>query len=411
MDTELNVTSCDDILHIIHPWSNDTTYFHFMLPIMCQLFNNTNASMITLEEQVFDYHCCKPFVINGKTDIFEYEQPFNLCNYLNLTVEDGRLYYTFCGVDQNFQLSIIGSKWRLLTIIVLALLAPIGLFTNSLILYTYYKIQRLRNATGHFISHLIISNLLTITKMMLTVIIYGSSVGMNNASSQVHLIVMPSINLSIGSAFLLHTTAVSIERAIAVSTPLKHFKYVNRRRAKRCILAIWIYCLAILVMGLLQIPIVGEIYFFVYIYLIATLSVLIPFLLFVISYSFIMVSACRNIRNDKKKHRNAQPTHNAGRLSRVKELKVALNVAIMTIPLIFGWNYFMGNNIYAELNFERITGFHNWLAPFVPFIISCVNPLIYIAFTRSLRTHSKKIITAWYASLKNCFCNRSSHAE
>ncbi|XP_066933400.1 dopamine receptor 1-like [Clytia hemisphaerica] len=236
---------------------------------------------------------------------------------------------------------------------------------------------------------------------------------------------MPTIDVFIGSSSLLHTTAVSIERGIAVSWPLKHLKYMNIGTAKRSISVIWIYCVVILVLGLLRIPITSEQYGSIFFFIAVTLSFLIPCVLFVISYGFILVSAFRNIGKAKSTKRKALPTEDllpknvaknvnlatTASSVRFREIKVTLNVAIMTIPFVCGWGYFMARNVYAVLTRSFITGFQGWLISFIPFIISCVNPLIYIAFTRSLRMHSKKMISAWYTSLKKCFCNRSSHVD
>ena len=418
----MNVTSCNDIMRVVHPSQSvpSVDLLREILPNLCQIIKHINDSLVTFEEQIFYNHCCDhmPFTTLNKTGIYEdetNEQHFlhDVCHYMrtNGTADEERLYQEIClpSSGHGIHLSLLSPEWRLLTITVIVLLAPIGLFANSLILLTYYKIQRLRNATGYFICHLAISALLSILLMLLLLSLYALG-GMSNASRQVHVYLLPSFDTFIGSSFLLHTTAVSIERGIAVSKPLKHLKYVNITTTKRCLIVIWIYCFALLIIGLLRIKITSELYLILFSLIVATLSLHIPCLLVVMSYSFILVSACRNIRKEKK-YKNTQTTDHLIRKSlsksqaRFREIKTALNVALMVSPVIGGLVYSMGGIFYEDVIGRDIIGFQNWLLPFVPFIISCVNPLIYITCTRSLRTNSKMILYAWYTSFKTCLCN------
>ena len=115
------------------------------------------------------------------------------------------------------------------------------------------------------------------------------------------------------------------------------------------------------------------------------------------------MSAIRNIRRDKKLKRETAAaicTDNLRKRStqttaKFREMKVAFNVAIITILFVFGWGYFIGSQIYEMLSGLTLTGFPNWLIEFIPFIISCVNPLIYIMCTRSLKKNSQKSLSGW----------------
>uniref|UniRef100_A0A7M5X4L6 G-protein coupled receptors family 1 profile domain-containing protein n=1 Tax=Clytia hemisphaerica TaxID=252671 RepID=A0A7M5X4L6_9CNID len=238
--------------------------------------------------------------------------------------------------------------------------------------------------------------------MPIYVTMYASG-AMSNASQQVQSFVFPTFDVVIGSSSLLHVTAVTIERGIAVSMPLRYPRYINGRTANRTIVIIWIYCLALLVMGLLRIPITSELYNSVFFFIAATLSFFIPCVLVLVSYGIIMVSAFKNIKMERRISKDIvlvatleqdkidQAT--SMRPARFREIKIACNVALMTLPFVCGWGYFIGCTTYEIFSGHVLTGFQNWMIPFLPFIISCVNPLTYLMFTRSLRKNSIMLLS------------------
>ena len=158
-----------------------------------------------------------------------------------------------------------------------------------------------------------------------------------------------------------------------------------------------------LVAGLLRLPITLKLYSPLIFYVAVTLSFFIPCLLFVISYGSITVSAIRNFRREKKLKKETEADICMDQLrksstrtpAKFREMNVAFNVAIITILFVFGWGYFMGSQIYEMLSGSIVTGFLNWLIEFIPFIISCVNPLIYIMCTQSLKKNSQKLLSGW----------------
>ncbi|XP_066935106.1 histamine H2 receptor-like [Clytia hemisphaerica] len=408
----MNVTSCNDIMKMVQPSGTvSADLIHVILPNICGIIDSINASMVTFEERIFYDHCCDPIpfmILNKTVNINNETHPEQLisdvCNYMhhNRNQQEEALYQEICLNSSTNNSSVLNPAWRLLTFIILSLLSPIGFFANVLILMTVYKIKHLRNTTGYFICNLAVSDLLVIFQMLLFVTMYTSG-AMSEASPRVQSFFFPTIDVVIGSASLLHVTAVTMERGIAVSMPLRYPRYLNERTANRTIVGIWIYCLVLLVMGLLRIPIVSDVYNSVFFFIAATLSFFIPCILVLVSYGFILVSALKNMKMEKKiskvivvismmDQENLEKVASM-RPARFREIKIAFNVAIMTVPFVCGWGYFMTCNTYEIVAGKDITGFQNWLIPFVPFVISCLNPLTYLMFTRSLRKSSLMLLS------------------
>lgn len=324
-----------------------------------------------------------------------------VCGYFYGSLLDQRFseIYSICCVNQSIiplnERSSGQAEWQLLTMIVLSLLTPVGILANTLILLTFYEFKNSRNATSYFICNLAVSDILNILLM----VIYVSTSGDN----LFYYYVISACDIFVGSSCMLFVSALSIERGIAVSFPFRYRTHFDDRTAIHTSVGIWIYCLLMLVAGLLRLPITLKLYFALFFYVAVTLSFFIPCFLFVISYGSITMSAIRNIRRDKKLKRETAAaicTDNLRKRStqttaKFREMKVAFNVAIITMLFVFGWGYFIGSQIYEMLSGLTLTGFPNWLIEFIPFIISCVNPLIYIMCTRSLKKNSQKLLSGW----------------
>ena len=409
----MNVTSCEDIMALVQSpvGTVSSDLIHVILPNICSIIESIPAMNVSFEERVFYDHCCDPIptmILNRTVNSNNESHPSKLiedvCSYMqhNRNAQEEALYREICVTTGILHVGVLSPAYRLLTFIILSILSPIGFFANILILLTVYKVKHLRNTTGYFICNLAVSDLLVIFEMILFVTMYTSG-AMQSASPRVTKFFFPTLDVVIGSASLLHVTAVTVERGIAVSMPLRYPRYLNDRTANRMIAGIWVYCLLLLIMGLLRIPIVSQNYNLVFFFIAATLSFFIPCILVLVSYGFILVSAMKNMRMEKKiskvivvismmDQENLEQVTSM-RPARFREIKIAFNVAIMTVPFVCGWGYFMTCNTYELVSGKDITGFQNWLIPFVPFVISCLNPLTYLMFTRSLRKSSLLLLS------------------
>ena len=102
-----------------------------------------------------------------------------------------------------------------------------------------------------------------------------------------------------------------------------------------------------------------------------------------------------SIMNDQKidQATNVRP-------NRCRELKVAIKVATLTIPFVCGWGYFMVSTVYELASSYKFKGLANVMILFLPYIISCLNPLTYLMFTRTLRQSTWMILSRSHTCMK-----------
>ena len=311
--------------------------------------------------------------------------------------------------------------------LLLLLLAPIGITANSLIMVTVYKVKRLRNTTGFFICNLAFADILLILEMILYFVYQQSTsqaVHLNQSRFQEYI--FPSFDVFLGSASLLLVTAVSIERGVAVARPLKYPRYLSERRAKIIIIVIWAYCGFFFFLGVLRIWIRSDVYAKMFFFTAATLSFFIPCIFVVTSYNIIVFSALKTMKMEKKickalvaiaaMNQNREQNGGGGgpnagppvppppaqtvKNNRCREIKVALKVTTLTCPFVVGWGYFMVCNVYEMAADYEFRGVSNFMILFIPFIVSCLNPLTYIMFTRTLRQGAWLILSRSHAGSK-----------
>lgn len=296
--------------------------------------------------------------------------------------------------------------------LLLVLLSPIGLTANSLIMVTVYKVKRLRNTTGYFICNLAFADILLILEVLLYFIV-SFNMNVEKWPRRVKGYIFPSLDVFLASASLLLVTAVSIERGIAVARPLKYPRYLSEKRAKVLILCIWMYCFLLFVLGVLRIWITNTYYEKIFFYIAVTFSFFIPCIFVVTSYNIIVFSALKTMKMEKKICRalvaislmnndtsEIDQTSAPVRSNRCREIKVALKVTTLTCPFVCGWGYFMICNVYEHAAVYQFRGVANLMIIFLPFVVSSLNPLTYIMFTRTLRQSAWLMLSRSHAGSK-----------
>jgi len=145
-----------------------------------------------------------------------------------------------------------------------------------------------------------------------------------------------------------------------------------------------------------------------------------PMITIVISYTIVLVSAYKNLSQDRERLRmlaiflrrsyapqpncdvTVSPTSGCSLIDQntkcrqkaiwCREIKLAINVAMIVLPFLSCWGFFTFINIYEVIVSRPFTDVYNWLISILPFITTCLNPVLYLAFTRSLRNTVKSLI-------------------
>lgn len=299
------------------------------------------------------------------------------------------------------------------TYVLMSLLTPIGLLANIIIIMTVLRAKKLRTTTGLFICHLAIADLLCIVSMVAYLIANSQTELRYNF---VALMIFSSLDVFIGSASLLHVTAASVERAIAVAKPMVYPLILCKERAKKVIALIWVYCTALFIACCVRVFVKTVTYNTVIFFVAVILSFGIPCVLVLISYINISIRALRNLQMEKRIERSliivSMLNNNSRKTPRyhhqIRELKLALNLTIMTAPFVFGWGYFMICNVYEEVAKTTLYGLKNWVLNMLPYLISCLNPITYLLFTKTLRKEAIKLVLKPFSKFRSLHERRFS---
>ena len=408
------ITSCADLIKNVVEDGLTQDVINFILPELCELIRKElqiNVSDPIRKE--FNDLCCSPIPssISNKsyynsinTNMSRDDHHREFCDHLSSKTrssQENMLFGNYCAHLVPTEIKELPNEYKIMSYVFISLFAPLGLFTNMLILMTVYKIKRLRNTTGYFICNLALADIFVIIQMIIFELVYWLKI-MENASNEVKQYLFPSFDIFIGSASLLHITAVSIERGVAVSMPLRYPRYLSEHRSKRVIKGIWLFCIFLFILSYLRTEIDEKTYKDVFFYSAVICSFFIPCVLVLTSYGFILVSALKNMRMEQKiskvivvismmDNQNLEQVASVGP-ARFREIKIAFNIAVMTIPFVCGWGFFMISQTYEKAADIQFDGLKNWFIPRLPFIVSCINPLTYLMFTRSLRKNSLKVL-------------------
>ena len=215
---------------------------------------------------------------------------------------------------------------------------------------------------------------------------------------------------------MLNVACISVDRAVAITCPLRYEDIVTRERATRILCAVWSYCALILLTSLLRIPITDETYGIFELYMGFALTYFIPITIILVSYSTIIASTVKNLkftdRYDRLYYCFSGNNTNASRIRKklMRELRVTGNIMILVVPFTIGWSYFIISQVYEEVH-EYIDSFdHDVMMVVIPWLLSGLNPILYFLLTRSIRegfVHLFKRYSRNY-SLNTTSCGRTS---
>ena len=356
---------------------------------------NTTKGNFTAVELIVQDLCC---TLNLNTQLCE------------LPVSLGKNMTHALNCSQSFGEKVTGGYNDLYTYILLALLLPIGIAGNLLILFAILRYKFLPKQTGKFLCSMAAADLGVIFEFI-AFLVYHNHDGY--VPERVHRYLFPSFDIFFASVSLLQITVISIERAIAVTWPFKYQSYVSSKRAKKAVICIWSFSLILMFAAFLRIPIHSKIYSLVIFFTTTTTTLFIPVVLIIISYTLVVVSAYQNLRQDRKRMKmftifikqgqpesellNGRPkSARKGKLSavRCREIKLSVNVALIVLPFLFCWGFFIFVHIYEQVMDYKFSSpsFVNWFMFNLPFTVSSMNPMLYLLLTRSLRNTVKLMI-------------------
>lgn len=275
----------------------------------------------------------------------------------------------------------------------------IGFPTNLIIIFLVLRKRRLRNPTNYFVCSLAVADIMVLVWLMIWVL------GIQNvlSTTDVKRFIIPSIDIFLGVASMVNVACVSADRGIAVVYPLRYEFIMTKRRAFVTIIVVWMYAVALLVAAFLRIYCHNAKYYTAVLYA-GFSGYFIPVSVIILSYSVIFVVIVRKLKSIRDLERvvsNATSGDGGGgccddvtvsnkkkrqRRKLLRELKVTANILFIVVPFTTGWSYFIGTHIYEHAyKMTILNEAHNVAMIIIPWLLSSLNPIIYLLLNRSLR--------------------------
>ncbi|XP_030842269.1 octopamine receptor 1-like [Strongylocentrotus purpuratus] len=128
----------------------------------------------------------------------------------------------------------------IVVIIVLSLIALCGAFGNALVVVAVYKTRVLHTVTNHFIVSLACADLFVSICIMPFAVVTQSLNG-RWLFGQIFCSIWSSLDILCCTASTLNLCAVSVDRYIAITSPLKYHVAMTRARALGIICVVWLF--------------------------------------------------------------------------------------------------------------------------------------------------------------------------
>lgn len=287
----------------------------------------------------------------------------------------------------------------------------IGVPTNLLIICLVSRNRKLKNPTNFFICSLAAADLLVLLWMLLWILSIHSLLEV----STVIKYVIPSFDMSIGVASIVNVACVSVDRAIAVLYPLERKLIMTKLRALLVILALWFYTVVLFVAALSRMFVKLLTFNKVILYL-GFISYFIPFIIIALSYTVILLVLVKKLKdmrelegivlnNVENPGKSFSDRKKRQRRKLLRELKVTANILLIVVPFTVGWTFFIATHIYEHIHNKTVYNkAHNIAMITVPWLLSGLNPVVYLLFNRPLRR-------AVVSSTRKMFDTRNSLEE
>lgn len=286
----------------------------------------------------------------------------------------------------------------------------VGFPINIIIINLVARRDSLRNSTNFFVSSLAVADLLVLLWMMIWTI--GTHAF---AASTLSRYIYSSLDIFLGVASMLNVACVSADRAIAVSYPLTYENLLTKKRSFTLISFCWVYAFALLGGALLRYQFRNRFYNKVILYL-GFSSYFVPVFIIITSYVIIFLIIIHKLKgfrelekvmsNARLVFNNQDPSERRRRRRRklLRELKVTGNVLLIVVPFTVGWTFFIGTHLYETVNKVKLTNDgYNFSLIIIPWILSGLNPILYLLLNRSLRRAFISSFRKVFKSDKNPF--------
>lgn len=341
--------------------------------------------------------------------------------FLNLTCDD---YSEESNVYSTEEVVSSGSRKHLEHITIIAsVIFVLGVVFNLGLLRILYCKKRFFKPSWYYVCSLVVADLLVLINMLGFVfyLIYPPT----NWPRNIRSFLFPSLDIFLSSASMLSVTAIAIDRVLTVVA--QRYRYSKQRsKLVKCVLAgVWMYCLFIFTLACCRIQFPANKKYHLFVFWLATLVAfvgcvtitLICYLVLSCLYLHhtifsktsssqkrvvdqliphngtiaVYIGNNNNNNNLSSNHYNGINNKENNCTTRTRALKKtfiwkAITICFSSLPFVIGWSFYLGVQTYEMITDSFLSGQAlNMAMLLVPWVVSAVNPVVYICSNRTIR--------------------------
>ena len=286
------------------------------------------------------------------------------------------------------------------TATLLSLVIFLALFGNGLVILAFYRFHVLRTITNYFVVSLAVADILVASlSMPFWMYIRLSDIKTIPQEDKFLKTVLyyswQYIDILCSTASIVNLCMISVDRHLAINSPLTYHTRMTPKRAKASIAVAWLFAFFCATLSIVTVvntimPTAGR----VYAVFIAFIAFFVPLLILIGVYSKICCVALRQVREIRNAHSGVQ--HGIQREHNItfrRELKITKTLGIVVGAFILCWGpFFSLVVIYAVC--KTCPDDSDWvgLTKWLHYSNSTLNPLIYMLFTRSFRSAFRRLL-------------------
>lgn len=293
------------------------------------------------------------------------------------------------------------NTWNVdLTAAFLSLVMFLALFGNGLVILAFYRFHVLRTITNYFVVSLAVADIL-VASLSTPVWMYILLSGITKIPKEGQFLKKvlyyswQYIDILCSTASIVNLCIISVDRHLAINSPLTYHSRMTSRRAKASIAFAWLFaffCASLSIVTVIKtiMPMAGR----VYAIFISLTAFFLPLLILIVVYGKICRVAIRQVRDIRSAHSGIQ--HGIQREHSVtfrRELKITKTLGIVVGAFVLCWGpFFSLVVVYAVC--QTCPDNRDWveISKWLHYSNSTINPLIYMLFTRSFRSAFRRIL-------------------
>lgn len=301
--------------------------------------------------------------------------------------------------------AVVVSPAVLKMVIMAGIIFLFGITFNVCLLVTLNSEKRFHKPSWKYVTNLAVADILCMISMAGFVLYILATPA--NWSNSLHSYLFPSLDIFLSSASMLSVATVALDRVYAIMLLQKHNSSSVIGNPRLVIGIIWGYSIVVFTLALCRVVLKHIRVYNDFVFWLATGiaffgAVIVTLTCYVIIVFYYIKYSCTWWLNwrmcsltpqllQKDDLRNDIEIVSEQKLMQSRLAKILLT-AVTPLPFIMGWSFFLGTQTYEVITKTYITDLHYNIAMIVvPWIVSALNPLIYMLISPSIR---KKIGTS-----------------